>query len=112
MPPASRSINGARCDGADHSGCDQKPAIAPAGFGALNIAINPATQLVYTTNLQAASVSVINGAACNASHRAGCRAPQAEDAVGNYPFGIAVDPAAGTAYVVNQTNVSLVPLRR
>jgi DNA-binding beta-propeller fold protein YncE len=104
-------INGATCNGADHSRCDQKSAIAPAGFGAINIAIDPATQLVYTTNLQDASVSVINGAACNGTHRAGCRTPSPEDAVGNYPFAITVDPAADTAYVVNQTNVSLVPLR-
>jgi DNA-binding beta-propeller fold protein YncE len=104
-------INGATCNGQDHSGCDQKSAIAPAGFGAINIAIDPATQLVYTTNLDETSVSVINGAACNGTHHAGCRTPPSEDAVGNYPFAITVDPDAGTAYVVNQTNVSLVPIR-
>jgi DNA-binding beta-propeller fold protein YncE len=104
-------INGATCNGKNHSGCDQKSALAPAGFGAIDIAIDPTTQLVYTTNLHDTSVSVINGATCNGTNRAGCRAPQTEDAVGNYPSAIAVDPGAGTAYVVNQTNVSLVPLR-
>jgi DNA-binding beta-propeller fold protein YncE len=104
-------INGATCNGADHSGCDQKPALAPAEWGALEIAIDPATHLVYATNLQDASVSVINGAACNGTRHAGCRKPPSDDAVGNYPAAIAVDPGAGTAYVVNETNVSLVPLR-
>ena len=110
-PPPYRRINGATCNGQHHSGCDQKPAIAPAGFGAINIGIDPATHLVYTTNLADASLSVINGASCNGTHHGGCRKSAAEDAVGNYPFAIAVDPGADTAYVVNNADVSLVPLR-
>jgi DNA-binding beta-propeller fold protein YncE len=56
------------------------------------------------------SVSVINGATCNGTDHTGCSHTPAEDAVGNYPYGIAVDAAAGTAYVSNLNTVSVIPL--
>lgn len=52
---------------------------------------------------------MINGTICNAKHTHGCDQTPEEDAVGNYPFGIA-DPSAGTAYVSNINNVSVIPL--
>jgi len=54
-------------------------------------------------------VSVINGAACNATNTSGCRQTPREDAVGNYPAYIAVDPATNTAYVSNIDDVSVIP---
>jgi hypothetical protein len=53
-------------------------------------------------------VSVINGATCNATNTSGCGQTPGEDAVGNYPFFIAVDAAIGTAYVSNLDDVSVV----
>jgi hypothetical protein len=54
---------------------------------------------------------VIDGATCNGRHHGGCRTAPLRDAVGNYPEAIAIDPGAGTAYVVNLDNtVSVVPL--
>jgi DNA-binding beta-propeller fold protein YncE len=106
-------INGAICNGQDTSGCGQIPPAVEAGLGALGLAIDLRTQAVYVSNLQDTSVSVINGATCNRQDTSGCGRAPFLDAVGNYPFAIAVDPDAGTAYVANGDNtVSLIPLRR
>jgi DNA-binding beta-propeller fold protein YncE len=111
--PATVSvINGATCNGTDHSGCGQTPATTAVGFGAIFTVLDTATHQVYVTNLADTSVSVINGATCNATDHTGCGRTPAEDAVGNYPYGIAVDAAVGTAYVSNLDNtVSVIPLR-
>jgi DNA-binding beta-propeller fold protein YncE len=101
-------INGATCNGQNTTGCSQTPATVPTGFGAVEAAIDLNTHRIYTTNLADTSVSVINGTICNAINAGGCDQTPAEDAVGNYPAWIALDPAAGTAYVSNINNVSVV----
>ena len=65
-------INGATCNGTDHSGCGQTPPTVAAGFGAIGVAVDPATNTVYVANIQDTSVSVINGATCNGSNTSGC----------------------------------------
>jgi DNA-binding beta-propeller fold protein YncE len=103
-------INGATCNGTDHTGCGQTPATAAAGFGAVGLAIDPATDTIYVANIEDTSVSVINGATCNGSDTTGCGQAPAKAAVGNYPGNIAVDPAARTAYISNGDNtVSVTP---
>ncbi len=104
-------INGATCNATNTGGCDQTPAIVPVGWGALLAAINPETQQVITTNLQDASISVINGTHCNAANTRGCSHAPAAHAVGNYPAFIALDPSIDTAYVSNNYNVSVVPIK-
>jgi DNA-binding beta-propeller fold protein YncE len=105
-------VNGATCNGMTHSGCSQAPATVAAGFGAWAVAVDPATDEVYVTNLQDTSVSVISGATCNGEVHVDCDQTPSFDAVGNYPIGIALDPGVGTAYVVNLDNtVSVIPLR-
>jgi DNA-binding beta-propeller fold protein YncE len=106
-------INGATCNAEHHSGCHHRSPVTSIGFGTINLAVDPSTQRVYTTNLSDASVSVIDGATCNSRDHGGCRKPPVNDAVGNYPFAIAVDPGAGTAYVANSDDtVSVLPLGR
>jgi DNA-binding beta-propeller fold protein YncE len=103
-------INGATCNGSDHTGCGQTPAKVAAGFGAVGVTIDPATNTVYVTNNEDTSVTVINGATCNGSDTSGCGQTVPKAAVGNYPSAITVDPAAGTAYVTNGDNtVSVIP---
>ena len=67
------------------------------------MAIDPTTDAVYVANIQDASVSVIDGATCNGSDFAGCSQAPPKLAVGDYPSALAVDPAAGTAYVASGT---------
>jgi DNA-binding beta-propeller fold protein YncE len=101
-------INGATCNGSHTTGCGQTPHTVAAGFGALSIAFDPITQQVFTTNLHDTSVSVINGASCNAIITTGCSRTPDKDAVGNYPASIAIDATNGTAYVANLDDVSVV----
>jgi DNA-binding beta-propeller fold protein YncE len=101
-------INGATCNSSSTTGCGQTPPTVAAGFGALSSTFDPVTRQVVTTNVQDTSVSVINGARCNAIITTGCSRTPAEDAVGNYPAAIAVDATNGTAYVANLNDVSVV----
>ena len=116
-------INGATCNGTNHTGCGQTPATVPAGFGTQGVAIDTATGEVYANNIQDTSVSVINGNTCNGHHTTGChRTPPkiavadypgatqgAPNQVGNSPEPIAIDPTAGTAYVETIIGVSVIP---
>ena len=62
-------INGATCNGAQHSGCAQTPPTVTVGAGPDAVAVDPATDTVYVanngSNNQGNTVSVINGATCN-----------------------------------------------
>jgi DNA-binding beta-propeller fold protein YncE len=104
-------INGASCNGTDTTGCGQLPPTVPAGFGVNDVAIDAATGNVYATNNEDASVSVIDGAICNSRVSSGCDLVPSKLAAGNGPGEIAVDPAAGTAYIaLDLGGVSVVPL--
>ncbi|MGO8958220.1 MAG: YncE family protein [Streptosporangiaceae bacterium] len=107
-------INAAICDADDTIGCNQIPATVTVGDDPRGLTVDPATDTIYVVNHAAgdyaASVSVINGTTCNATDTKGCNRTPAEDAVGNYPYWIALDPAAGTAYVSSINNVSVIPL--
>jgi DNA-binding beta-propeller fold protein YncE len=110
-PGTASVINGATCNGTDHTDCSQVPAKVKAGFGAVAVAIDPATNTVYVTNIEDTSVSVINGNTCNGTHHTGCGRTPPKIAVGNYPGAITTDPTASTAYVSNGDNtVSVIPL--
>jgi DNA-binding beta-propeller fold protein YncE len=69
-------INGATCDAATTTGCGQNPATVTAGFNPSGIAVNQATDTIYTANVadgeHPGTVSVINGASCNGSDTSGC----------------------------------------
>jgi DNA-binding beta-propeller fold protein YncE len=113
FPGSVSVINGATCNGTNHTGCGQTTATAAAGFGAAGVAVDTGTHHVYVTNDEDTSVSVINGATCNGSDHTGCGQTPAQDAVGNYPNAIGVDTALGTAYVANLDNTaSVIPLSR
>jgi DNA-binding beta-propeller fold protein YncE len=105
-------INGAICDSLNHSGCGQTPSVAPAGFGAVELALDPTTNQVYTTNIEDTSVTTIDGSSCDGTHPGGCAHAVTQPAVGDYPSNIAVDPAVATAYVQTIEGVSLLPLDR
>jgi DNA-binding beta-propeller fold protein YncE len=110
-PGAVSVINGATCNGTNHTGCGQAPATAQAGFGSVGIAIDPATNMVYVANVEDTSVTVINGNTCNGTVHTGCGHTPVKVAVGNYPSTIATDPAVGTGYVTNGDHtVSVIPL--
>jgi DNA-binding beta-propeller fold protein YncE len=56
---------------------------------------------VYVTNVGDNTVSVIDGASCNAQVRSGCGQTPATVPVGSTPAGIGADPRNDTVYVAN-----------
>ncbi len=105
-------INGATCNSTTTSGCGQTPATAPSGFGTNGIAVDQATNQVYTTNIEDTSITTIDGAMCNAARITGCGLTRTRPVTGDYPGPIVIDPAVDTAYVADKVGVSVVPLIR
>jgi len=94
-------VNGATCNAAQKSGCTKPAATIDVGGEPGGIAVDEATDTLYVANLRGSTVSVIDGATCNATDQQGCSRPPATVAVGNGPYALAVDEATDTIYVTN-----------
>ena len=94
-------IDGRTCNATMRSGCRKTPVHALAGAGARGIAVNEATSTVYVVNTIANTVSVIDGARCNARVHSGCARRAAVAPVGVSPRRVAVDESTNTVYVTN-----------
>ena len=104
-----------RCNGTVTSGCGQGPAVAPAGFGSLGVALDPRSHDVYVTNDEDASVGVIDGGSCRAGRTAGCGRTPTYLPTDDYPASwIALAPSVRTAYVASPSmgTVSVLPMLR
>jgi DNA-binding beta-propeller fold protein YncE len=107
-------IDGTTCNATTSTGCGQPPhtiTVGPAFTTPNAVAIDPATDTIYVANLhngeQAGTVSVINGATCNATTSTGCgQTPQSVRA-GFGPVDIAFDPANRTVAVANIEDTSI-----
>jgi DNA-binding beta-propeller fold protein YncE len=109
-------FNGASCDAATSTGCDQKPGVLKlgksgggVGRSSLYLAVNPKTNTLYATNKlwngpNAHTVDVLDGATCDAADHAGCGQKPATVTVGDDPREPAVDPATDTIYIPNQAD--------
>jgi DNA-binding beta-propeller fold protein YncE len=113
--PSTVSVfNGATCNATDSSGCAQTPHSATVGFSASALAVNAATDTVYVTNSDQKNtpsagntVSVIDGATCNATDSSGCHKLPHTITVGpafTTPTSVAIDPATDTIYVADLQN--------
>jgi DNA-binding beta-propeller fold protein YncE len=104
-------INGATCNGTDHSGCGHLAATVKVGPGPAGVVVNDRTHTVYVVNNangdSPGTVSVINGATCNATIITGCSGPFPTAATGNSPLFIAADTRTGTLYVTNFSSASV-----
>jgi YVTN family beta-propeller protein len=94
-------IDGNTCNGQVRRGCSRPPLRVSAGAGARGIAINEATDTIYVANTAAGTVSVIDGASCNASVHRGCGRRAAVAPVGLSPRRLVVDELTNTIYVTN-----------
>jgi DNA-binding beta-propeller fold protein YncE len=93
-------INTATCTAKTRSGC-RVTARAVAGKGPFVAALDERTDTVYVVNQFGNTVSVVDGATCNAHVTRGCGKPLATVKAGKIPVGIAVNPATRTVYVAN-----------
>jgi YVTN family beta-propeller protein len=91
-------IDGATCNGVVGSGCAAAPPVVQVGSGPQGVAVDESTDTVYTTNGNDNSVSVINGATCNAGTSAGCGQTPAEVHVAGSPGEAVVDEHTHTVY--------------
>jgi YVTN family beta-propeller protein len=103
-------IDGTSCNARVRSGCRRKPIRIAAGLGARGIAVNTVTNTVYVANTGESTVSVIDGATCNATVHSGCDGPVAYAAVGISPRRVAVDEVTNTIYVTNAGSNSVTML--
>jgi DNA-binding beta-propeller fold protein YncE len=91
----------ASCAGVDTSGCSARGATFPVGVHPQAIAVDTASNTVYVANWgnqDGRSVSVIDGATCNAGITTGCR-PVASITVPAAPDALLVDASSHTLYV-------------
>jgi YVTN family beta-propeller protein len=103
-------LDGKTCNATTTGGCRQTPVHVLAGPGARGIAINEVTNTVYVANTEANTVSVINGATCDAAVHTGCNQHAAVASVGVSPRRVAVDPVTNTIYVTNAGSNSVTML--
>lgn len=107
-------LNGATCDAANTSGCGHLAATAKVGRGPFGIVVNDATHTVYVANNAngdaPGTVSVINAAACDGTHTAGCHASFPVMPAGKAPLLAALDPATGLLYVADFASAAVTVL--
>jgi DNA-binding beta-propeller fold protein YncE len=110
-------IDGTTCNAATTTGCGQTPqtiTLGPAFTTPDGVAIDPATDTVYVADLQngegSGTVSVINGAICNATTTTGCGHTPPAVTIGFGPTAVAFDPSNRTVAVTNieDTSVSVI----
>jgi DNA-binding beta-propeller fold protein YncE len=94
-------IDSRHCSAQDVSRCRGPWPTVTVGNGPSSIAIDRATDTVYVTNNSDNTVSVFNGAICNAQDTSGCGQTPATVPVGSGPIGVFADHANHTVYVAN-----------
>lgn len=100
-------IAGRRCNADSTSGCRRVRASIPVGPGPFALALDDATDSLYVTDLGSDTVSIIDGATCNATDVRGCWRPPVTVAVGRAPGGIALDPRTDTLYVTGESSADV-----
>jgi len=104
-------VNGATCNGTNPAGCAAPIGTITVGVAPQAVAVDDATDSVYTANNEngdyQGTVSIIDGATCNAGDAAGCDQTAATTTVGFGADGIAVDQAHNQVWVDNGQDASV-----
>jgi len=107
-------INGATCNGADHSGCGHFAATIRAGRAPFGMSVDDHTHTMYaginTSGGFPASVAVIDTATCNGTHTAGCHGPFPHMPTGATPISTALNASTGVLYVTDGTSAEVTAL--
>ena len=98
-------INASTCNALQASGCgiNNTPEVQ-VGYRPVTIAVDQATDTIYVVNSADNTVSVINGATCNAQNTSGCSHTPPTVKVGSNPVDVSLDQATDTVYVANWGN--------
>jgi DNA-binding beta-propeller fold protein YncE len=99
-------INAAKCNATTTTGCASAPKVAALGLispSAVAVDTSRGADVFYVADESNRTVTVVNGATCNATKSTGCGTVKTAT-VGSAPSAIAVDPAVGTTYVANLGN--------
>jgi DNA-binding beta-propeller fold protein YncE len=102
-------INGATCNGTDHSGCGRTPPAVPTGIGTGFVAVDSALHTVFAVNAGDDTLSAINTRTCDGTVTSGCatRPPNQQatplqgPAYNSFANALALIGRTGSAYVVN-----------
>ena len=100
-------INGAACNGHTGRSCGRIAATVTVGGGPFAVAVDQASNTVYVPSNNNGTVSVINGARCNARVTSGCRHTPPTVTTGAGPQFVAIDHPVHTAFTVNQGDDTL-----
>jgi DNA-binding beta-propeller fold protein YncE len=100
-------IDGATCNGSDHGGCGLTPRTVTVGSGATWVSVNQANGTVYVANTNDGTVSVIDGARCDAIVTSGCAATPPAVFTGENPASMGFDQAAHTLITLNADDDTL-----
>jgi DNA-binding beta-propeller fold protein YncE len=111
-------IDGATCDATHTAGCAKTPAVITLGSNPVvgdanpyGITVDQATDTIYTANLWdgegPGTVSVINGATCNAQTSSGCDQTPAAAPAGFGSIAITLDPTTNRIYDTNIEDTSV-----
>ena len=92
------------CNAHHQSGCSRAWPTFKVGAFPQDLRVDVATDTIYVVNAGDNTVSVVNGATCNAHHASGCGQAAATVNVGAGPLALAIDQLTDTIYVVNQND--------
>ena len=100
-------IDGASCNGSDGRGCGRALHTIKVGANPEWVTVDQATNTIYVPNFNDGTVSVINGARCNAEVTSGCRhTPTAVITSAGAGF-VGIDQNVHTAFVLNSFDDTL-----
>jgi len=98
-------INGATCNGTNHTGCGHLAATAMVGLFSQGSAVNDRTNTLYVANNfngdAPGTLSIINTATCNGTHTAGCHRHFPAVVIGRAPVLVDMDARTGVIYATD-----------
>jgi YVTN family beta-propeller protein len=97
-------LNASTCNALRASGCAGNTPYVQVGNGPGTIAVDQATDTIYVVNSNSNTVSVVDGATCNAQRTTGCSRTPPVIMLPEDPDDVTVNQATGTVYVSNWGN--------
>src|SRR5262249_39832169 len=102
------------CNTSATAGCAATWPVVGTGLGPGDVLIDPSSHNVFTVNAADATVTVIDRAACSATHPSGCGKRFPRVPIGSIPLDLDLDPLHHTVYTANapDRSVSVIDARR